>query len=130
MNNIGILCFNFLRSEGYLPQINQVDDIIFKAEGNTFIVMIDENDEQFLNLILPNFYQIEGNLELNKAFRVANIVNQNVKVGKIIISNNKHVWAIAEQFIDSTPDLEDFFKRTIRAVLRAAEDFQSKMDLG
>ena len=130
MNNIGRLCFNFLRSEGYLPQINQVDDIIFKAEGNTFIVMIDENDEQFLNLILPNFYQIEGNLEMNKAFRVANIVNQNIKVGKIIISNNKHVWAIAEQFIDSTPDLEDFFKRTIRAVLKASEDFQSKMDLG
>jgi hypothetical protein len=127
MNNTGRLCFNFLRSEGYLPQINQVDDIIFKAEGNTFIVMIDENDEQFLNLILPNFYELNGNLEMNKALRVANIVNQKVKVGKIIISNNIHVWAIAEQFIDSTPDLEDFFRRTINAVLKAAEDFRSLM---
>ena len=85
MNNIGRLCFNFLRSEGYLPKITEREDVIFKVQGKTFIVSIDKDDEQFLRLLLPAFHEIGGNLEMNKALRVANIVNQTVKVGKIMI---------------------------------------------
>lgn len=127
MNYIGSLCFNYLRSEGYLPKYTDQEDVIFKVQGRTFIVSIDKDDDQYLRLLLPAFHEIEGNLEMNKALRVANLVNQTVKVGKIMIINN-NAWAFAEQFIDSTPDIEDFFKRTIKVVTKAAEDFQNGME--
>ncbi len=41
--------------------------------------------------------------------------------------DNNHIWTFAEQFIDSSPDLDDFFKRTIKVVRRAADDFAEEM---
>ena len=127
MNSIAKLCLNYLKEEGYAPKLTERNDVVFKAEGKTFIVSTDDNDEQFLRLLLPNFYEIESDTEMNKAFRVANKINRSVKVGKVMIMDDNHVWAFAEQFIDSSPDLDDFFNRTIKVVRKAADDFASEM---
>ncbi len=127
MNAIAKLCLNYLREEGYAPKLTEQNDVIFKAEGKLYIVSTDNKDEQFLRIILPNFYEIENDTEMNKALRVANKINRNVKVGKVMIMDDNHVWAFAEQFIDNSPDLDDFFKRTITVIRKAADDFASEM---
>ena len=38
-----------------------------------------------------------------------------------------HVWAVAEMFIDGTPDIEDFFMRTLDSVKSAADRFAKGM---
>ncbi|TAD97724.1 MAG: hypothetical protein EAZ97_12025 [Bacteroidetes bacterium] len=127
MNKLGKLCVAFLQKEGYRPEITTQEDVVFKVEGRTFIVDIDQNDDRFLRILLPNFYEIESDQEMLKSLAVANEINKNVKVGKIIIMDNNHAWAFAEQFIDDTPDLEDFFQRTIKVIRKASEDFTEKL---
>ncbi|MCS7017577.1 MAG: YbjN domain-containing protein [Cytophagales bacterium] len=127
MNLIAKLCMDYLREEGYVPKLDSDGDVVFKYEGKFFIVTTDEKDEQFLRVVMPNFWQIESERERLLALQVANQVNERIKVTKVVVKANNHVWAMAEQFIDSTPDLEDFFKRTLRVLTAAADEFAQRM---
>lgn len=33
---------DFLREEGYVPQIDKDGDIVFKVEGGTYLIILDE----------------------------------------------------------------------------------------
>ncbi|WP_250631038.1 hypothetical protein [Rhodoflexus caldus] len=127
MNLIAKLCMDYLRSEGYVPRLDEEGDVVFKFEGKFFVVTTDDNDPQFLRVVMPNFWEIESEQEKRLALEVANQVNERIKVSKVVVKRNNHVWAMAEQFIDSSPDLEDFFKRTIRVLKAAADDFAQRM---
>lgn len=118
---------NYLREEGYLPKLDADGDVVFKYEGKLFVVTTDDNDPQFLRVVMPNFWEIESERERQLALEAANRVNERIKVSKVVVRSNNHVWAMAEQFIDSTPDLEDFFKRTLRVLKIAAEEFAQRM---
>ena len=126
ITTLGKLYFNYLREEGYAPKYDNDGDVIFKSEGKTLIVSINERDQSFIRLILPNFWELESEMEASKALRVANEVNHEIKVAKIVIVQ-ENVWATAEIFIDSTPDFDDFFNRLIAVVLHAQKDFGEKM---
>ena len=76
---------------------------------------------------MPNFWEIESEQEKRLALEVTNQVNERIKVSKVVVNRNNHVWAMAEQFIDSTPNLEDFFRRTIRVLKAAADEFAQRM---
>jgi hypothetical protein len=127
MNLIAKLCIDYLRNEGYVPQLDEAGNVLFKFEGKLFIVTTDDNDLQFLRVVMPNFWEIESEQEKRLAMEVTNQVNERIKVSKVVVNRNNHVWAMAEQFIDSTPNLEDFFKRTIRVLKAAADEFAQRM---
>lgn len=127
MNLIAKLCMDYLRNEGYVPRIDEDGDVVFKYEGKFFVVTTDNNDPQFLRVVMPNFWVVESEQEKRLAMEVANQVNERIKVSKVVVKRNNHVWAMAEQFIDSTPDLEDFFNRTIRVLKGAADEFAQRM---
>lgn len=120
------LYFDFLETEGYKPTVNEMNDVLFKAEGKTFIISVDEADDQFLRVVFPNFWSIDDNAELARALAMCNTVNSRIKVGKTIVVNN-HVWAVAEMFIDSTPQLSDFLPRTLHILRHTAEVFGTLM---
>ncbi len=121
------LCIDFLKTQGYRPDVDGNGNVVFKVEGKVYIIDIDKRDGSFLRVLLPNFYEIETELEMSKALRVSNKINQSVKVGKIFIASNNHAWGLAEQFIDDTPNLEDFFQRTLNVIRKASEDFTKEM---
>jgi hypothetical protein len=116
----------YLKEEGFIPKVDYDNDIVFKYEGKTFLINIDERDEQYFRLILPNFWSIDDTTEMSKALKVANDVNTSTKVATIIIVRD-HVWAVAEMFIDGTPEIDDFFKRTLDLVKLAADRFSKGM---
>jgi hypothetical protein len=117
---------DFLREQGFVPRVGNDNDIIFKYEGKTFLISIEERDEQYLRLILPNFWEVSDTTEMSKALKVANDVNSTVKVATIIIIRD-HAWAVAEMFIDGTPDIGDFFMRTLGLVKTSADRFAKGM---
>lgn len=117
---------DFLVEQGFAPKIDNDNDVVFKYEGKTFLISIDEQDEQYFRLIFPNFWSVSDTTELSKALKVANDVNSSIKVATVIIVKD-HVWAVAEMFIDGTPDIEDFFMRTLDSVKSAADRFAKGM---
>ena len=126
------LYFDFLQTEGYVPTVNEQNDVVFKQEGKTFVISVDEDDDQFLRVIFPNFWSVETAEELVRALAMANAINARFKVGKIVVVNNQ-VWAVAEMFIDSSPELDEFVPRILHILRHTADAFGTLMkaeDLG
>ncbi len=109
---------NFLSAEGYKWDIDDDGDIHFKYEGAHIYYTVDEKDPLYFRLIMPNIYQLENNRE--KVLEVCNSLCSEYKVLKAYLVNDR-LWLAVELFIDTTPELEDFFPRSMRLLKSARE---------
>ncbi len=121
---------NFLREEGFLPRTDEDGDVIFKFEGRTLFISVQESDPQYLRVVLPNFWEIDDEDELIQALKAGNEINRKIKVATIVIQSEKHVSTNAEMFIEREPDLEQYFLRTVKVLVQAANDFAELMRTG
>ncbi len=101
--------------------------LLFKYQGGGFIIADNGNDRQYLQIIMPNIYEISS-FDKDKAFRVANKLNREVKSLKVIIQDDNNVWLTVEQFLDDTPNVEDFMERLFGILLSGRLKFQLFMD--
>ncbi len=51
---------DYLRSEGYSPQTDKDGDIVFKCEGRTYVVIVSESDNDYVQIVYPNFWGDRG----------------------------------------------------------------------
>lgn len=117
----------FLKSQGLMPKIDEDNDIVFKYQMKTFIVMDPEEDEQFLRIAMPGIFDIDEN---NRAdvLEAANNINKMYKVAKCLVLDN-NVWIVTEQLIDSTPNYEDIIPRLLNIIFGAHLDFYKELNL-
>ena len=108
----------YLSSEGYRYDIDGDGDIHFKYEGVNLFFTVDKNDQSFFRLIMPSIYTLEGNR--TKVLEAINTVTRDLKVIKAFLVED-HLWLAVEIFIDSTPELEDFFPRCM-GLLKAGRE--------
>ena len=108
----------FLSNEGYKYDIDGDGDIHFKYEGINLYFTVDNNDQKYFRLIMPNIYQLEGNR--TKVLEAINTVARDLKVIKAYLIEDR-LWLAVELFIDSTPELEDFFPRCM-GLLKAGRE--------
>lgn len=93
------LCEKLLKEEGYAPKRDEDGDIIVKAQGVGLLITSDD-DISFLRVWLPNFWEIESEQEYAKALYVANKLNADYRVAKIVYMDNRNMHIMAEYFID------------------------------
>jgi len=117
---------NFLLEEGFTPTIDQDGDVIFKAEGRTYAILIDERDEEFFRLVFPNFWPIESNEERVKVEQAALQATAETKVAKIFPVRN-NVWASIELFCSPPEAFKPVFSRSMSALRAAVGTFAEKM---
>lgn len=108
----------FLSNEGYKFDVDSDGDIHFKYEGINLYFTVDNNDQRYFRLIMPNIYQLEGNR--TKVLEAINTVARDLKVIKAYLIEDR-LWLAVELFIDSTPELEDFFPRCM-GLLKAGRE--------
>lgn len=108
----------FLSNEGYRFDVDGDGDIHFKYEGVNLYFTVDKDDQNYFRLIMPNIYQLEGNRV--KVLEAINTVARDLKVIKAFLVEDR-LWLTVELFIDSTPELEDFFPRCM-GLLKAGRD--------
>ena len=108
----------FLSNEGYKFDVDSDGDIHFKYEGINLYFTVDNNDQRYFRLIMPNIYQLEGNR--TKVLEAINTVARDLKVIKAFLIEDR-LWLAVELFIDSTPELEDFFPRCM-GLLKAGRE--------
>lgn len=118
---------DFLREEGYLPQIDNDGDVVFKMEGRTFLILIDPKDDEFLQVCLPNFWPIESEDERERAQVAANYATEQTKVAKVFpVADN--MWATAELFCSPPEMFKPVFRRFLSAITTAVETFRDRMN--
>ena len=101
----------WLYNEGYKHEIDQDGDIHFRFNGKHMFFTVDEKDESYFRLIMPNVYEVEDNRV--KVLEACNTINRNYKVLKTYLVDDRLFLSI-EMFVDSTPEIGDFFERCCR----------------
>ncbi|HEY8348147.1 MAG TPA: hypothetical protein VIL07_12900 [Symbiobacteriaceae bacterium] len=118
--------FDYLKEEGYLPRYDEDGDIVFKAEGVTYLLFASEDDPEYFRLALPAFWRIDDEQERQRVLAAAAQVNAELKVIKIYpVGNN--TWASVELLFASPEQFKPIFKRALRILRHGAGRFTEIM---
>jgi len=115
----------WLSSEGYKATIDGDGDVKFKYQGLPMWATTDENDKLFLRIIMPGIYQVSD--DRGKVLEIMNQINMDLKIIKCFVVEDK-VWLSVEMFVDSSPEIEDFFERCLDILVAAFEKFRQEIN--
>ncbi|MDZ7337921.1 MAG: hypothetical protein ONB30_05225 [candidate division KSB1 bacterium] len=117
---------DFLLEEGYTTTIDDDGDVIFKSEGRTYAILIDDRDEDFFRIVFPNFWPIESKQERLKVEQAALQATAETKVAKVFPVRD-NVWASIEMFCSPPDVFKAVFARSMSALRAAVGSFAEKM---
>jgi hypothetical protein len=122
--------FKYLTDQGYRPEYDKDGDVSFKKEGGTYLIMVDEKDEQFFQLAYPNFWPLKSDEERKRALEASNFANTKTKVTKVSVTANNNVWANIELFVAKREDFIPVLDRALSAIGTGIKRFAEKMKEG
>ncbi|MCL2758603.1 MAG: hypothetical protein FWD22_00090 [Treponema sp.] len=115
----------YLRQEGYFPSIDIDGDIQFKVSGDSYFIIIDENDLQFFQIYMG--FSL-GSISAEDALNAANYSNRRSKVVKVALSSDRRVASItAELLLEDPRDFIPVFSRAISLMRNAENNFMAQL---
>lgn len=119
------LAKSWLNSQGFRCNLDDDGDAVFKYQGANMYVSVDKNDPLFLKIVMPGIYDVEN--DYAKALEAVNKVTTRLKVAKAILVQG-HVHLLIEMFVDTTPEVDDFFERCCDILIAARKEFYDAMN--
>lgn len=115
----------YLQQEGFLPKVDEDGDVVFKAEGLTYVLFSAEDDEEYFRLAIPNFWGIEPGDEQDRmrVLAASASVTAQMKVAKVQVIRDK-VWASVEMLIDPIENFTKVFPRSLRMLQATIREFR------
>lgn len=114
----------YLASEGLQPQERDFG-YYFRYQMRNFFIEYDDEDEQYLRIIMPGIYEVDEN-NLVDVLTAANVVDRDRKVVKCFVLD-EDVHVATELLIDATPNLEDIVPRALGMLIGAQECFNKAL---
>lgn len=108
--NASDLVENWLKDQGFRCERDSDGDLLFRYEGVHLFCCKDDSDKQFLRIIMPNIYKVDG--DRTRVLEAINTIARDIKAIKAFLVNDS-LWLAIEMFVDSTPDIEDFIERCL-----------------
>ena len=118
---------NYLKAEGFSPNVDSDGDVAFKYEGRTYYIIVYEDDPQFFSIIYPNFWKIESDDEQIQAVFSATEVTRRKKVVKVYLTTNDNVSISADILLKNPADFSAVFYRLMGQIVEARQDFIDEM---
>ena len=128
MNKKELIMSTLESKMGYCPEIDEDGDIKFVFQLKTIYVMTADDDEPYVSVMLPQFYEIEDGKEA-VALAVCNKMNRELKFAKVFIDHTfKNVTATCEFFYSGRKSLVQNLSKSLDllGVIRTA--FRNEMD--
>lgn len=119
------LAKNWLQEQGFKCNLDQDGDAIFKYEGANMYVSVDKDDPLFLKIVMPSIYEVENNH--SKVLEAVNKVCTRIKVIKALLVQNR-VHLVIEMFVDTTPEVDDFFERCCDILIAGRRAFAEALN--
>lgn len=116
---------SFLRRQNINYEKSELG-LLFSSHGKKFILADSNNDDLFLQLVMPVIYKLESSTEECKVLKAMNDINCEIKVIKACLHGDS-VWLHIEMFMDKTPNIEDYFFRLLDILLLGQMNFLQKM---
>lgn len=131
------IVFKYLDARDYEPEYDSDGDIIFKRGGKTYLLVFDEDDDEFFRLLYVNFYSYKNESDMIRSYVVANLVNHKTKVAKLVVpkkyvEESKGIFdspvVAIESFNDDPHEFARSIQRSISAIQTAAKEFSKQME--
>lgn len=120
--SVAAIYIDYLETEGFRPSLDEAGDVLFKCEGRSYYLMVDDDDPHYFRLLFPNFWGIDGAPERQRALLAASEVTAEIKVAKVYVLGDD-TQATAEMFLADPHDLRKVFERALRALQGAVRRF-------
>lgn len=120
------MVLDFLRKQGFLPEVNDKGNLVFKYQMCTFLYINNDEDEEFFQLIMPAIYDVTDE-NRDVVMDAANKVNQRLKVCKAVILDDE-VWLFFEILLDSSPDVSTIIPRALGILQGARQEFYQNVE--
>ena len=121
MNEMMTKVFDYLKQQGLVPTEEEFG-ISFKYQMADFLILSDDDDQQFFRLAMPGIYSCTPENRLG-TLEAINVTNNDMKVIKASIFGETNVWLFFEQLLDSTPVFNDIIPRGINILLAGQQKF-------
>lgn len=108
--NASDLVENWLKDQGFRCERDSDGDLFFRYNGANLFCCKDDSDKQFLRIIMPNIYKVDG--DRTTVLEAINTIARGIKAIKAFLVDDS-LWLAIEMFVDSTPDIEDFIERCL-----------------
>lgn len=116
-----------LKSMGFEP-INMPEvGYVFKYEEMNYLYMPEEDDEQFLRIVIPHLFEVteENRVAVLDAMHETGLL---LKYAKVCIMYGDTVWAIYEHRLCAADNLSDLLEHIIRVLALAVYVFNKKIN--
>lgn len=116
----------FLRKEGFCPEVDENGSIVFKYQMVTFLLINNDEDNDFFQLTIPYIYDVtDDNRDI--MLEAANKTNTTMKVAKICVIDDS-VWALFEILLDQSPAVEDIMPRALNILMATRQTFYENVN--
>lgn len=116
-----------LKAMGFEPI--ELEDVgyVFKYEDMNYLYMPDDDDEQFLRIVIPHLFEVtdENRVAVLEAMHETGLM---LKYAKVCIMYENAAWAIYEHCLNSTENLPELLEHIIRVLEATAHVFYKKMN--
>ena len=119
------LILAWLSDEGFKHEVDEDGDVHFRYQGRDLYFTPDE-DENYFRLILPNIYVADDENRFH-VLEACNTITRDYKVLKAYLTPQGNLWLSIELFVDSTPDIQDFFERCCDILVHSYEDMRKEI---
>lgn len=116
-----------LRVMGFEPiELGDVG-FVFKYEEMNYLYMPDDDDEQFLRIVIPHLFEVtdENRAAVLDAMHETSLM---LKYAKVCIMYENAVWAIYEHCLTTTDNLAELLEHIIRVLEATAHVFYKKIN--
>lgn len=115
----------YIADEGYRPEIDEDEDVIFKKEGTIYWVRVREEDGGYFYVTFNHASVNCEDARLSAVRKAANEVTKDYKVGKAYYNEtNEEVRLTIEGFYKTAGDFTHFFPRYISILDNMDEDLK------
>ena len=116
---------DYLRFEGFMPEIDSDGDIRFKKEGTVFFVRIDPNETSPMYVVLFSLYNKPSNYSID-VVKLASAELNLYKGVKVIVYDNGTISLQADLFMNSATTFKDAFYKLVTNFGFVEEDILSE----
>lgn len=115
-----------LKIMGFDPVCIDDEKYLFEYKEMKFILTNDSDNERFLSMSIPFFYEFTGENKMT-CYETVNTVNLLVRYVKMTI-HDEHVSAVFEHRLSDNEDLEELLESMIHALSTSLSVFLKKME--
>ena len=125
-SKLGNAIMEMLSKEGFRPEVED-DFILFKVEGTLFYFSLDDRDEFYARLVLPNFYEVTNENKVLALYNM-NYLNFDYKFVKLYMKSDR--VSVTVDMLFYPENMEKTVFRMLSIAWEAARDFCKEMDKG